>query len=306
MLNKPLVTIQEGKRPRNELTLSPTYYAMVDNWIEQLGYDGYCIHMKLQTMVDRRTERYADNHIPMSINTLCEKLGISKKIWYKVAKMYYEFGLIDFITYEDSKNEGTKPINVIVYPYPEGKAANGMQPLTKLRDWDEYKTAASGSQGKGGRPKKDTNEHSGGVSHGEQGGVSVEKQGGVPSEKHNNSSKDLNNSSKDLSNSSNSFVNKQGVNNSTNELSEDQIKKIFSEKVHETAFRHYPKMRTEYKMTKPGFIALVDQFINETIRDGRHMGINDLHKYVDGFFANVRGHRAYSDSFNTESVPSAF
>lgn len=306
MLNNPLVTIQEGPRSRNELTLSPTYYAMVDNWIEQLGYDGYCIHMKLQTMVDRRDARYADNHIPMSINTLVEKLGISKKIWYKVAKLYYEFGLIDFITYEDSNNEGTKPINVIVYPYPEGKASNGMQPLAKLRDWNDYKEAASGSQGKGGRPKKDTNTHSGGVSHGEQGGVSVEKQGGVSPEKHNNSSKDLNNSSKDLSNSSNSFVNKQEVNSSPNELSEDQIKKIFSDKVQDSAFRHYPEMRNEYKMTKPGFIALVDQFINETVRDGRHMEINDLHKYVDGFFANVRGHRAYRERLLNGSVPAAF
>lgn len=290
MYQSELVTLTEGKRKREELTMPPTYYAMVDHWIGQLGEKTYCAHMRLITLVDRRDKDRSHDVVKWSIIKLAKHLGMSKKTLLTHLKKLYEFGLIDYVAYADSKNKGSVPMNVVVFPYPLGKVENAIKPLVKLRDWSEYAEKVSASEGKGGRAKKDETdpvqetEHPP-VSEITHPPVTKTKHPRVSKSKHINSSNTITNNSNSNTNNSKELVNKEPVNNPEESFRND---------VSVIAFKgFYATLRAEYGMTKESFQFIVNKFVDETIRDNRHTGIKNLKAYVTAAMNNVIRHRNF-------------
>lgn len=286
MYTSELVTLTEGKRKREELTMPPTYYAMVDHWIGQLGEKTYCLHMRLITMVDRRDKDRAHDIVKWSMVKLAKHLGVSKTTLNTHFKKLYEYGLIDFVAYAESKNKGSVPMNVVVFPYPLGQAENGMKPLVKLRDWTDYSEKVSASQGKGGRSKKVEGEDSSTrVQKTEHPPVQKVEHPGVQKTEHINSSNTSINISNTNPNNSKELVNKEPVNN---------FEESFRNDVSVIAFKgFYATLRAEYGMTKESFQFIVNKFVDETIRDKRHTGIKNLKAYVTASMNNVIRHRNF-------------
>ncbi|WP_324658913.1 hypothetical protein [Bacillus cereus] len=79
---------------------------------------------------------------------------MSKSTYLRLIKPLYEYGLVDLIEYEDSKNKGSKPINIIVHRYPQNSYPLSVMPLEKCRDWEQRVDEKYNFSKKGGRPKK--------------------------------------------------------------------------------------------------------------------------------------------------------
>jgi len=290
-----------------------------EHWIACDDLDARTLgtYILLKGMANRTDAAAVYNIIPMSLTALALKLGYSQKVFREIYKTLYEFGLIEFVEFKDKKYKGNKMVNIVINDAPYGNDELLNKPYERLRSYTDYTAANASSKGKGGRPKKELVAVQ--ESDAPSSGVVFDENSVVPSKEHtvvtSGEHESFINKSNHLSkNPLKSFVNKQRVNNSPDtpvekEFTEQQIENIFRSKVQDSAFRHYPKMRNERKMTKPGFIALVDQFVTETIRDGRHMGINNLDKYVDGFFKRVQGHHNYQMTLaanHVETIESSY
>ena len=149
-------TISRSKQPRNEQPLPPLHFVVMDDWLEKLGEKSLILYLKLYTHVDRTGEEHC---IRTQTAKLIEKLGLSKSKYYRLLAPLYEYGLIDLVEYEDSKQKGSsKPVNIIVHKYPQNKHALATMPLEKCRDWEKRTEENYSFTKKGGRPKKEVKE----------------------------------------------------------------------------------------------------------------------------------------------------
>lgn len=146
---------QKGKRKRETLRLPTLHYVAADNWMGEIGYEGFCVWLKFHTWVNRTDESRKYDSVPMSFEKLFKKLDVSKSKFFRLLKPLWEFGLVDVVEYEDTAMKGTKPKNIVVYEYPLHDETKMFKPLEKLRDWDKDYQSSSKELGKtGGRPKK--------------------------------------------------------------------------------------------------------------------------------------------------------
>ncbi|MHC5534703.1 helix-turn-helix domain-containing protein [Priestia megaterium] len=143
------VSFQEAQKPRNELLLSISYYIVADDWLDKLGDRAYTTWLRFITWCDRTDKNRTEDKIPQSLEKVAERLGISKPTLYnKIIIPLWEHGLIDLVEYKESNRKSTKPLNIIVYPYPQNQKKLETEPLEKCRDWkrdysSEAKTFAS-------------------------------------------------------------------------------------------------------------------------------------------------------------------
>ncbi|MDF3555488.1 hypothetical protein LAV92_27870 [Bacillus cereus] len=145
------ITVAESKQPRNWQPLPPLYFVAMDDWLDKLGENSFCLYLKLWTMVDRTLEQHC---ITTNNTKLVKKLNMSKSKYLRLIKPLYEYGLVDLVEYEDSKNKGSKPINIIVHKYPQNEFNRATMELEKCRDWEQRIDENYNYAKKGGRPKK--------------------------------------------------------------------------------------------------------------------------------------------------------
>lgn len=133
--------VKAGQKPRAQLRLPQGSYVQADQWMEFLGYEQYCWWIKFHTWVNRKPTREYDNHIPYTLESVFEKLKVSKATFYRKIKILWECGLIDLIEFDKSTRKTTKPRNIIVYEYPFNNAKFEYLELEKKRDWaTEYES----------------------------------------------------------------------------------------------------------------------------------------------------------------------
>lgn len=211
LMNSGKTMFQKGQKKREELQLPVLHFVTADDWIDKLGYEAFCAWLKFYTWCDRSQERSNKENdvVPTSFKKIMERLGIGRKKFYNsVIRPLWNYGLIDIVEYTDSNNEGQKPMNIIVYEYPQNDITKKYQPLEKIRDYDdEYTSNARTFAKQGGRKK---NECSGGVSHGNRGGFHTETEGGF-TQKPNNDSNSITNDSNNITNDSNLSIQKADI-----------------------------------------------------------------------------------------------
>lgn len=227
------VTFTFAKAKRNELELPRLYFVVVDQWLDVIGEKAFISWLKFYSWADRSnddTNKWNEARVPVSFNALIKRLGVGKDTFYnKILKPLWNVGLIDLEEYEDSENEGNKPVNIIVYKYPQNNIALASKPLEKIRNYDtDYSSRAKTFAKLGGRPKKDHgngsetepggNKRSGVVLKQNQGGFSNRTGGGSEPEL-NNSVNLLNKSRNQLNNITNSSSSK-GIKNNQAKRSE--------------------------------------------------------------------------------------
>lgn len=148
--NTNYVKIKAAPRKREELTLTPLYYISVDpfradSWDKVLGVKPFLLWLKLQTLVDRTDEaekKYGNRYtVPRSIVGLAKLLDMGKNTLYSHLKILWDYALIEFEPWESQQTKGQKAINIIVFPYPQGKIELSYQPLIKIRDYDKDYTS---------------------------------------------------------------------------------------------------------------------------------------------------------------------
>ena len=137
------VTFKKGEKKREELSLPHMYYVVADNWIDTLSEKTFCLWLKFITICDRSDSDRENDKIPDSIAGVAERFGMSKNTFMKHIKTLWNYGLIDLEEYAKSKNEGQKPINIIVYEAPQNRTELMIKPLEKVRDYaKDYNSAA--------------------------------------------------------------------------------------------------------------------------------------------------------------------
>lgn len=144
-------TVSKSKTPRNARQLPTLHYIVADDWIDKLGEKSFCLYLKLWTMVDRTGEQH---EIKTRQSKLIQRLGMSKSTFLRTLKPLYEYGLVDLQEYEGSKNEGNKPVNIIVHRNPQNEPTLAFEPIEKVRDWSTRTDVKYSFTKKGGRPKK--------------------------------------------------------------------------------------------------------------------------------------------------------
>src|SRR5699024_3223446 len=146
---------------------------------------------------------------PTSFKKIMERLGIGRKKFYNsVIRPLWNYGLIDIVEYTDSNNEGQKPMNIIVYEYPQNDITKKYQPLETIRDYDEeYISNTRTYEKQEGRKR---NECSGGVNQGNRGRFHTETEGGF-TQKPNNDSNSITNDSNNITNDSNLSIQKADI-----------------------------------------------------------------------------------------------
>src|SRR5699024_7964226 len=94
--------------------------------------------------------------IPYSFTKIMKRLGVGKKKFYNsIIRPLWNYGLIDIEQYEKSISYGQKPMNIIVYEYPQNDVTKKYKSLEKIRDYDtEYTSTARTNAKKGGRKQK--------------------------------------------------------------------------------------------------------------------------------------------------------
>ena len=116
--------------------------------MDKLGPKAFTAWLKFHTWVNRQDERIDDisqAKIPMSMEKVAEKLGVSRTTLYRtIITVLWEYGLIDLVEYEDSHRKSEKPVNIIPYDYPQNDKSLETKPLEKCRDWvKDYNTMAT-------------------------------------------------------------------------------------------------------------------------------------------------------------------
>src|SRR5690606_14819741 len=104
---------------------------------------------------------WEQSKIPSSFRQLMKRLGVGNDTFYnKIIKPLWNVGLIDIEEFEDSKNTGQKPMNIIVYKYPQNNKSLSFAELKVVRNYDtDYSSTAKSFAIKGGRPKKEKTNH---------------------------------------------------------------------------------------------------------------------------------------------------
>jgi hypothetical protein len=126
-----------GSMPREQLRMPQESYVQIDHWIDYLSPEQYYWWRKFISWVDRSPSRNYEFHVPYTLESVYEKLGVSKSHFYKKIKILWECGLIELVEFDRSLRKTTKPRNIIVYNYPFNKPEYEYLPLEKRRDWTE-------------------------------------------------------------------------------------------------------------------------------------------------------------------------
>jgi hypothetical protein len=149
--------VKQAKKARQELNLPILSFEVADSWIDHLEYEQFGWWLKLHSWVDRSDSKYCDNHIPYTLESVFEKLGVSKATFYRKVKVLWECGLIEIVEFEKSERKSQKPKNILVYEYPFHEIERKYKPLTKLRDWQkDYESQSKLAGLKGGLMRKST------------------------------------------------------------------------------------------------------------------------------------------------------
>lgn len=147
--------VELGKKSRAELNLPILSFEVADSWMDYLGYEQFGWWLKFHSWVNREESKYAENHIPYTLESVYKRLGISKVTFYRKIKVLWECGLIEIIEYEKAERNSQKPKNIIVYEYPFHEIARKYKPLEKLRDWKkDYDSFSKESGVKGALKRK--------------------------------------------------------------------------------------------------------------------------------------------------------
>lgn len=153
--------LQTAKRKREDLYLPILYFPVADplattNWIDTLGEKAFCGWLKLQTLANRSKNKPEVDYsrIPQSLEELAKTLNMSKSTLYRsIIKPLWNYGLIDLLEFSERRKIGFKPMNIVVYPYPQNLKQLENQPLRKIRDYDtQYISIGKTIGSLGGRP----------------------------------------------------------------------------------------------------------------------------------------------------------
>lgn len=136
-------TFRQAEIPREELELPRLHFVVMDNWIDVIGEKALFAWLKMYTWGDRSGAKenpnlWNESVVPKSLTKVMKSLGVGRTTFYnQIIKPLWNFGLIDLVEYEDSENKGTKPINIVVYKYPQNRYELSVKPLEKVRDYDK-------------------------------------------------------------------------------------------------------------------------------------------------------------------------
>lgn len=218
--NNQTTNFKKGKIPRNELELPTLNFVVVDQWIDIVGEKAIFSWLRMYSWCKRDEE--SDNDlweqakIPSSFSKIMKRLGVGKDTFYnKILKPLWDVGLIDIEEYRESSSEGNKPMNVIVYKYPQNNKSLAHQELKKIRNYNkDYHSQAKTFGQKGGRPKNDNNHVEDGSEIEPGSGVVLKQNGGWFSNRTEGGSQiepinNLNTNNNSLNNINNNFNEKQ-------------------------------------------------------------------------------------------------
>lgn len=146
----------KAKKKREELLLPIQHYIVADDWLDKLGDRAFTSWLRFITWCDRKDDNRENDKIPYSIEKVAERLGVTKPTLYnKVIIPLWEYGFIDLIEYEDSTRKTQKPMNIIVYPFPQNNKDLETRPLEKCRDWKkDYNSQAQIFANRRGKKKE--------------------------------------------------------------------------------------------------------------------------------------------------------
>lgn len=161
MLNGKNVNFKQGKEARKQLELPTLHFIVTDQWTDILSEKAIFAWLKMYSWCKRDIEDanvnlWEQSKIPLSFTMIKKKLKVGNDTFYnKILKPLWNVGLIDIEEYDDSDNKGTKPMNIIVYKYPQNNKALAYEPIENVRNYDkDYHSNARTFAKKGGRPKK--------------------------------------------------------------------------------------------------------------------------------------------------------
>ncbi|MGF9741567.1 hypothetical protein ABEX38_29810 [Priestia megaterium] len=146
------MNVRKGKKTREQLNLPVMSYIVCDDWMDKLGEKSFCFWLKLHTMVDRTNEF---EKVPTSQSRLAERQGIARTTLHRYLAPLFEYGLIDYVVYEEYHNDGTKPVNIVVYDYPFNDETKMRKPLEKVRNWKDRTSTEYQHSLQGGKQKQD-------------------------------------------------------------------------------------------------------------------------------------------------------
>lgn len=154
------LNFKEGKEPRNQLELPTLHFIVTDQWTDVLSEKAIFSWLRMYSWCKRDEENakvnlWEQSRIPYSFTKLRKKLNVGNDTFYnKILKPLWNVGLIDIEEYDTSDNKGTKPMNIIVYKYPQNNKALAYEPIKEIRNYDtDYTSNARTFAKKGGRPK---------------------------------------------------------------------------------------------------------------------------------------------------------
>ncbi|WP_053071943.1 hypothetical protein [Ornithinibacillus contaminans] len=218
---------KSGSIPREELELPTLHFVVMDQWINVIGDKALLAWLKMYSWCkrddkDSEVNQWEQARVPRSLMKVIKDLGVGKDTFYnKILKPLWNVGLIDIEEFGDSNIKGTKPINIIVYKYPQNNYSLSVKPLVQVRDYDkDYSSTSKTFAKKGGRPKKtnaDSVQNIGGseieppVVPDENGGGFSNRTGGRSEIEPNNSFNSINNSLNSFSNNLNPNLKEQEV-----------------------------------------------------------------------------------------------
>lgn len=158
--DKKVVTFKEGRVSRNELELPTLHFVVMDQWIDVIGERALMAWLKMYSWCKRdevtEVNQWEQAKIPTSFNQIIKKLGVGRTTFYKnILQPLWNVGLIDIEEFANSENKGHKPMNVIVYKYPQNNKALAHQEIKEIRNYDkDYQSEARTFAKRGGRKRK--------------------------------------------------------------------------------------------------------------------------------------------------------
>lgn len=127
-----------GNKKREELQLPILYYVAADNWIDTLGEKTFSYWLKFVTFCNRQNLQPGEAAaVPQGMKSLAKRLGISYPTLQKVIKTLWNYGFIDLKEYDSGREtDSQKPVNIIVYNYPQNDITLATKELIKVRNYD--------------------------------------------------------------------------------------------------------------------------------------------------------------------------
>lgn len=136
-----------AKVPKEELPLPHLHFIAATDWIDKLGEKAFCGYLKLFTMAyqDEKTLKHDSAKISSSLDFARKEMNLGSKATFynKVLIPLWNYGLIDLVESGEVKSNVQKPLNIIVYPYPNMEFKRMVMPLDKIRNYDtDYNSEA--------------------------------------------------------------------------------------------------------------------------------------------------------------------